>query len=243
MEIEDVLEEIEVAGDELWLSDPNIGTNKGKAYEFWVMLEIAVRLQRRSIPVLAIEPNGDPAIDFRLRGAPGPMPSDHESGPDAPSHFVLGNPPSLELHVSLQSAGASGAPHELDISVLPFGEGRDLREAGGGYYRGVLQLGLELKAYSAKHKLSHQIPRALIGVAVDLDPAWVFRHFGFTTAGGATKAFTPVHRTVHGLLTTTELFEHSKMLLGHHGVIHRGSVLPGTDQVLDEIVAIVETML
>jgi hypothetical protein len=259
MELEDVLLNIEQMAFDLGFAAPDVGTGKGKAYECWVMLELAVRLLRRGVTVLALNPESLPVNRFRIRGAPGEMPAHNEDWgatieggeelpvvDDRPSHFCFYKDESrkYELHLGLQCAGASGSPHEIDLCVLPQEAGEQLRHDGGGYYEERLELGLELKAYDIKHKLGHNIPRALIGVAVDLDPTWVVPDFQMRTVGGFRVPFTQAQRTLYGLFTTTRLFDHSSQYLDHHGVTAEGPVLPGEgDAILEEITDHLEQLL
>lgn len=242
METSDVQEEIVEAADALGLIAPDLGSGKGKAYEAWVLFEIAVKLMERGYGVLPCGPSETVVNAFRLRGSPGGMPdAATPASADPPSHFVLeGNLQSLEMHIGVQVRGISGASHEVDVSVLPRELGRTCRRNGGGIFQGPLSHGLELQAYDAQFKLSQVMPRALLGVALDLDPTWALVQVVYRTQGGGERSFSPIWRTSYGLLTTTLLYENSRSLLQHHGVIIGEQVLPGqneqaVERVVDEI--------
>ncbi|WP_041373530.1 hypothetical protein [Phenylobacterium zucineum] len=232
METEDVEQEIEDAADALGVVAPGLGSGKGKAYEAWVLFEIAARLLGLGYPVEAHAPDGQPVSTFRLRGSPSGM-SAASFGPtsDKPSHFrVEGQRTVLEIHAGVQMLGVSGTPHEVDVSVLPATAGEQLRAAGGGAYLGRLHHCLELKAYDAEYKLSQGMPRALLGVALDLDPAWAIPQVGYITHGGAVRVHTRAQRIRYALLTSTDLYDHSRTLLEHHGVLAGEQVLPRLDE-------------
>lgn len=240
MELTDLQEAIADAANDLASIAPSVG-GKGKAYEVWILLELAVRLMRAGYPVAVRDPADIDLAVFRVRGAPGGMPDADAPGDDNPSHFhVAGEAHDLEIHVGLQVQGVSTSRHEIDITVLPAEIGRKLRDEGGGPYVGPLMLGLELKAYDGKHKLNQGFPRALVGVAVDVDPAWLHPRIALITHGGGVKVLHATDRTLFGLATSTELYANSQAYLEHHGVVFEGGLKP--DAVGDLFDHLVEQM-
>lgn len=67
----------------------------------------------------------------------------------------------------------SGASHEIDISLNRKYECMTVRSTVGGPYPGPPVLGLELKHYGSESTLNKNFARALLGVAIDLDPLFV----------------------------------------------------------------------
>lgn len=243
MEIADVQPQIEAAANKLAIVAPSLGTNKGKAYEAWILFEIAVRLLERGYEVRPVGPSGADVSAFRLRGSPSGMPTEAATN-DPPSHFFLaGSKAELEMHVGVQVQGVSGTPHEVDISVLPLSLGVLCRQSGGGYYNGPLHHGLELKAYDTKHKLNQGMPRALLGVALDLDPTWATDHWICLTFARSPRLLSKASRARYALLTSTRLYDNSRLLLGEHGVLSGEHLLPAGDEaaisiLVEEIAAI-----
>jgi hypothetical protein len=246
MEISDVQDEIEAAANALGVVAPNLGTSKGKAYEVWVLFEIAVRLLRRGYWAMPSSPADRSVMVFRVRGSPSGMPDGASTATDEPSHFILaGSQRALEMHIGLQARGVSLASHEIDVSVLPHELGSTCRTQGGGIYAGPLTHGLELKAYDKKHKFDQAIPRAVLGVAVDLNPSWVFATIVLRTSGGAETVSTPVNRTRFALMTSTGIYDNSRRLLDQFGVMGAEELLPKSagaiDALVDEIAHLLDT--
>lgn len=236
MDLSDLQDAIVEAADGLAQVAPSVGT-KGKAYEVWIAFEIAVRLLQRGYPVEAHDPSGIEVGVFRVRGSPGGMPSLDAEGDDNPSHFhVDGRRGALEVHVGLQSLGVSGSRHEIDITVLPADAGEDCRDSGGGAYAGPRMVGLELKAYADKSKLDQLFARALVGVAVDVDPGWLFPGHVLVTFGGGLAHRHLGTRALIGLLTSTELYDNSRSLLEHHGMLAGAHVRPGSAEAALDLV-------
>lgn len=237
METSDVATAIFDAATALGLAAPTLGA-KGKSYEIWVMLALATRLEDAGVVATPVGPDGKLVGDFVFRGAPGHMPS-AGAGPDAPSHIRLRRDGvTFEMHIGLQHVGVSEATHEVDICIVPARTARILRRLGGGPYHGQLGVALELKAFSAKYKLDQGIPRALVGVAVDLDPTWPIVEWTFKTSGGHAHSFTRMRRGCFSLVTTTKLYDNSARYLKHHGARSAQEVLPGSNEhFLDEIVS------
>ncbi len=216
MDLTDLQEAVADAADDLALVAPAVGT-KGKAYEVWIALEIAVRLLRLGYAVQANDPADIEVAVFRVRGSPGGMSSADATGDDNPSHFrIAGRWRAVELHIGLQIEGVSGARHEIDVTLLPADAAT---------------------AYSDTSKLDQVYPRALLGVAADVEPGWLFPTQVLLTFGGAGSSRSMSTRSVIGLLTSTQLYDNSRRMMEHHGVLPGDSVRPGGDDaVLDGIV-------
>jgi len=241
MEIDDILDELVDASDALGIVAPNFGTSKGKAYEVWIMLEIVVRLNARGIEIFSRDRDGAFEPNFRVSGSPTNMPPSGGSG-DGPCHFLLRKlGRELELHLGLKHVGSSAASHEMDLSVVWASQGKALRDSGGGPFADQPLIGLELKAYSEKYKLDHSIPRALIGVAVDLDPWWPMQSLTLNTTGGGNHTVTRTNRMHLAVLTTTELYGSSANYLTHFGAGAHSFVTPennvaAIDAIVSEII-------
>ncbi|WP_406870276.1 hypothetical protein ABEB22_10840 [Thioclava sp. 'Guangxiensis'] len=231
MEIVDVLDELVDSANALGIIAPSFGTSKGKAYEVWVMLEIVVRLQKRGVNVLPLDSDGNFERIFRVSGSPSNMPPSGGKG-GGPCHFALyGRRCRLELHLGLNYVGGSTSTHEFDLSVVSKREAKALRDKGGGPFTGQPLVGVELKAYTEKHKLDHGVPRALIGVAIDLDPWLPAQRLTLTTTGGSDHYLTRTRRMRLSLLTTTKLHHSSATYLKHYGVGAHSSVTPTSNVV------------
>lgn len=240
MDLADLCDAIADAANDLAQVAPSIGT-KGKAYEVWIALELAVRLGRMGYDVEAHDPAGIEVLVFRARGSPTGMPAADAKGDDNPSHFMIsGWGRALEIHLGLQARGTGGSLHEIDVLVLDARVAEELRDCGGGPYQGPVAVGLELKAYEEKHKLDQVFARALLGVAVDVDPAWLFPVVSMETAGGSRRRRWLGRRTLIGLLTSTTLYDNSRTLLQGHGMLAADQLRPGSgeshiDQVVEAI--------
>lgn len=222
---------------------PNFGTSKGKAYEVWVMLEIVFRLMQLGVDIFPHDRADVIEPFFRVSGSPADMPAKGPSG-DGPCHFKLQRKGRwFELHLGLNNQGLSTTTHEIDLVVLPCHEGLTLRQVGGGPYAGSVMVGLELKAYSDTHKLDHSVPRALLGVAVDLDPAWAIQGWTVHTVGGGGRKFDRHGRAQLAVITATTLYDSSRTLLTHHGAGAHDLVLPGGNEgALDHIAAQIDAL-
>ncbi|MFP1133311.1 hypothetical protein, partial [Asticcacaulis sp. W401b] len=127
--------------------EPNVSF-KGKTYETWVALEIAARLKGDTTTVEVINHEGDVDPELRVRGGPGYLVSPKATG-DQPCHLRISSPVrTLDLHISLQHKGQSGALHELDISVVPYKPTIKMLAGQSAPYIGPRLLGLELKNYA-----------------------------------------------------------------------------------------------
>ena len=210
----------------LGLGAPDFSEGGGKAYEAWVLLELASRVR----PVLAVTPcdhTGAPTTAFRIRGGPGYIPAANSTAVDEPCHFHLaGQRGHAELHSSLRHRGSSGDTHELDVSAVDAGWASHIRHHGGGPFHGGplgqgTLLGIELKEYDGAKSLPKVHPRALVGVALDLEP---YAHVLIERRRRAQAI--GVSGTDFWLLTTTTLGT-SRQLLDHHEIGWRARVEPG----------------
>jgi hypothetical protein len=217
----------------LGIAAPDISDGGGKTYEAWVLLELAARVTP-AVTVSAQDHQGSPTTAFRVRGGPGFIPP-LTAAPGQPCHFLLeGSRRRAELHSSLRHRAASGDTHELDVSAIDLQHAWQIRHAGGGpvdgspFGHGTI-LGLELKEYDKASSLPKVYPRALLGVALDLEP---YGHVVIERRGHA-RAF-PVSGADFWLLTTTTLGT-SRGLLDHHDINWRANVEPGPgeDQLQD----------
>lgn len=245
MPIVNLLGKLQAAATALGIAAPSIGASKGKAYEVWIMLEIAARLKRRGVKVYPLNQNNQMETNLRVNGAPANMPGVDPSG-SAACHFLFVRDANIvELHLGLNHLGLSGATHEIDLSVLPAAQGWELRQKGGGPFDGHVHVGLELKAHSDQYKLDHSIPRALLGVAIDLDPSWPIQGWTFHTAGGGSGCrMDRTSKTRLAVMTTTQLFDSSRQYLEHHGAGAHADVTPGGNTAaIDAVVDWIDELL
>jgi hypothetical protein len=202
-----------------------------------------VRLMDRGVHVWPLDRDDKLEPNFRVSGSPADMPASGGSG-DGPCHFLfIKNDKALELHLGLKHEGVSETTHEIDLSVIQAGHGRALRHAGGGPVKGPTLVGLELKAYSDRYKLDHGIPRALLGIAIDLDPWWPMQAWTLHTPGGGSSQMHRSDRMQLAVLTSTQLHDSSEKYLGHHGAGSHSLVMPSAnegaiDEVVDQIVGL-----
>lgn len=231
---DDLKNEVASAASALGLSLKHLGKpkdpvnpevlGKGKAYETWVALEIAERLHKAGITVESIDHKGYVVSEFRVRGAPGKIPSIKATG-DQPCLLRLSSlTQKLDLHISLQHRGFSDALHELDISVVPFHVVPKLIAKIKRPHDGDCYLGIELKNYKQDQPINLNIARAFLGVAIDLDPR-------FATIGHPPG---DAHMT---LLTSAKVPGGSTMLLKAYGIEASEGVIPlGNLAPFDQIV-------
>jgi hypothetical protein len=232
-----LLEELKASAASLAVSIDSAQINgKGKTYEAWALMEIALRL--KGMAGLSVEARGHddkPVNDFRFRGGPGHIPPSSAKG-EQPSHFRIwrhANWP-WEMHLSLEHFGASGATHELDISVIPVVEALHYRLSNGGPFHGRRLVGLELKDYDVKTTLNKEIPRALFGLAVDLDVGVVVEKFSISVRPHTLHSRT-LHAPKHWLITTAKISADSTKLLSAYGIASEASVSPSSCNVFDDI--------
>lgn len=234
---EALLEELKAAAASVAVSiDSSQINGKGKTYEAWSLMEIALRL--KGMAGISIEPRGHddkPVTDFRFRGGPGHIPPSTAKG-EQPSHFRIwrhANWP-WEMHLSLEHFGASGATHELDISVIPVVEALHYRFSNGGPFDGRRLVGLELKDYDVETILNKAIPRALFGLAVDLDVGVVVEKFSISVRP-LTLHSRALHAPKHWLITTAKISADSTKLLSAYDIASKASVSPSSCDVFDDI--------
>jgi len=230
MTISPPVDPLEAAANVLGIVAPDVGTGTGKAYEAWFMLALAVRLRQAGIGVFPHDHNDDYEPWFRIAGGPSNMPAAGSASANAPCHFLLWpEGQAFELHLGLQHRCATCATHDIHLSDIRAHYGRAVRASGGGPFPGAGEVGVELKAYDAKHKLPQHFPRALIGIAVDLDPSRTFEALAIHTAGGEEIVYHRRHRTHYAIVSTTSLYDNSRRLIEHHGGSVHSFVEPGND--------------
>lgn len=160
----------------LAINAPDISTGAGKAYEAWMLLEIAAELQTAGLTVEAKDHACNTTTDFRVSGGPQHIPAATSTDLGEPCHFELrGKNLIYELHAGVRHSGQSSDNHELDISVFAKRDADLVRGRGGGPATGPIYLALELKEYSAGSYLPKVYSRALLGSFVDLNPLGLFR--------------------------------------------------------------------
>lgn len=216
---------------------PSVADNKGHAYEAWLYFELAASLA-------AYTPQGyDHAGDklanganFYVRGGPGYIRPKTSKARAEPCHFTfVFKARRFEIHVGVKQVGASGLckiaderrmTHEADISILPAPYVEAVRQQDqGGPYPGPRIAMLELKAFDAESELSHGIPRALIGVAVDLDTGFPTRNL-IIDGRGSRQWLELGSSMVLGLVTTASIPANAKRYLEHYEAIVADGVEP-----------------
>jgi hypothetical protein len=218
--------QIAKAAKGLGIAAPDFSDGGGKTYETWVLLELASRV-RPTLVVSARDHTGAPTIAFRVRGGPGYMPPAASPASGEPCHFLLqGQHRSAELHSSLRHRGSSGDTHELDISAVDAGIADHVRNSGGGPFPAVHFgraeiLGAELKEYDGVKSLPKVYPRALVGVAVDLEP------YAHVLVERRRRAHVVQFVGIDFWLLTTTTLGTSGQLLDHHDISWRANVEPG----------------
>lgn len=225
------------AGKALRVKAPSVADNKGHAYEAWLYFAITVSLKE-------YEPQGykhsgealAKGANFYVRGGPGHIRPKASKAADEPCHFTFVFMARLfEIHVGVKQVGASGTytidderrmTHEADISVLPAPYVEAVRlDDRGGPYEGPRIAILELKAYDAESELPHGIPRALVGVAVDLDQGFPDRSL-IVDGRGAPRWLHLGSDMVVGLVTTASIPPHAKRYLEYYEAIAADGVEP-----------------
>jgi len=245
MIVANILDEIKSAADALGVVTEGHGIGDGKSYEAWVLLRMVLELKHHGYDIEVRDAADDVVTELRLRGAPGHMkPSVLNPPANWPTHVFIGSIPyNFEIHLGLEVSGASGASHELDISVLPHELAVQCRDAGGGVYSGHVTHAVELKAYDSDKSLPMGFPRALLGTAMDLDPTWGISRIIFETHGGHSQRFSR-RGTTYALLTTAKLTDNAKGLLAHHGMIAGEQVEPaGSQNEIGYVVADIRKLL
>lgn len=198
-----VEKDILAAATKLTIAAPDLAKGLGKSYEAWLYLRIAAGIDGS---VTACDHQGNPTSILILRGGPGYMAASRSPKADAAGFFSVANfADSLELHSSLRHRGTSEASHEIDISLNRADECWMVRLGVGGPYPGPPVLGLELKHYGSDSKLDKNFARALLGVAMDLDPWFAIRTISARGPGKPLAARTLSVRGRYGLVTTAGL--------------------------------------
>lgn len=217
---------------------PDVAKGKGRAYEAWVMLALANRLVTQGYKVAAVDSAGKAVRKLRLRKNPSPMASAATSK-TSPCHLVIWQHPygKFELHLGMQHLGASGALHEIDLSIVPHERASALRANGEGPWSGPTCFIFELKAYKLDTKLDLGIGRSMVGVSHDLNPfSGEFKvqvtHRGRTVGW---SNFCNVQPRLY-LVTTAGLYpDTTKLLEWYGGVAYPGVVPKKNEHPLDDL--------
>lgn len=212
--------EIEAAANALAMAAPSIGSGQGKAYEAWVTLELAKALRDVGLYVQAHDCQDAPTREFYFRRNPGKMKSASTHPFNQACHFQVAGPyGALEIHAGLQHRGISEDLHEIDICLVPHDEAVVTRSLPkGGAHVGSRCVAVELKEYGEEVFIDKGIPRALLGVMADLDPAAIAARAA--QQPGARFSMVSQHGPAphYALLTTAQIRSPSKTFLTAHGV-------------------------
>lgn len=207
---------IQQAAVQVSIHAPSFSSGNGKAFETWILLEAAAVLQK-NIAVLARDSHGNATSEFRVCGAPSNLPTTSTPPTSEPCHFLVGG--HRELHAGLLHRGTSGDSHELDVSIVSTHDAAILRHGRNREpYQGTRYAGIELKEYDAAGSLPKTYARALLGVALDLDPLRFIYPFELRLGGQAVFHWHGGfhHSTNHMLLTTAALTGPTRSLLDHY---------------------------
>jgi hypothetical protein len=233
-------EKIATAAKALSIAAPSISTGQGKTYEAWVMLEIAAGLKTLGVDIEARNHKNQPTKAFKVRGGPGYIRPASSNKADEPCHFVVQTDwrREWEIHASVKHRGVSGDEHELDVSIIG-SRGANISRAlpNGAAFKGLRLMALELKEFDAESYLDKGIPRALLGVAVDLDPGVVITGLSVQTAVGAEAWFVgSPSRADYRLLTTAQIRPASIAYLQSYGMTSAAGVTPGNENAIKSII-------
>jgi hypothetical protein len=222
------IDAINMAARAVAVHAPTFGQGEGKAYEAWVLMEIAAEIGSK-YGVSAMDHAGKPTMVFRVSRGPSNLPVATSKKLDQPCHFLVGD--NFELHSGLRHKGVSGDAHEIDISMIWRPHAESIRQGKkAAPYEGYTSFGVELKEYNPAGWLPKTYARALLGVACDLTPHQMLgpviihyprsSHFRWTD---------PTHETKYILVTTAKLRKPSKDLLEHYriGQIELAAVASG----------------
>lgn len=227
------------AATALAISAPDIASGLGKSYEAWLMLEIATGLAA-PFTAVPIDFKGDPTTVLVVRGGPGYIASATKASANRAGAIRIDwyKDPTVELHASLRHRGVSNTSHEIDISLNLASVCQTVRSAGPGPYPGPPVLGLELKQYGADQNLAKNFGRALLAVAVDLQPQWLFDQIMLAGRG---RVFGAWHsrdaRARYRMVTTVGLTNETSKLLDAYGIAETPHFEPGKAAALAEIVS------
>lgn len=225
---EQFTQEIALASTDLAIAQPDLGLGLGKRFEAWLYLKIAADLGPLA---KARDSAGTSTADLIIRGGPGYMaPKTGDPLVEAGYFRIEGDEgPHLELHAGLRHKGLSGASHEIDISLnsrLTCHLTRSGTKAAP--YPGAPVLGLELKQYDAAKALDKNFARALLGVAVDLDPCWLIGEIELVGRRRSLGAWHAPDRAAYRLVTTATLTPETVSFLDAYDIGMSVSVAPQT---------------
>ena len=238
---------LKMAASALAVHAPSL-TRESKAYEAFFAFEAALGLRAGGAAVTALDHKGAQTKTFIIRGGPGLIPPNIATG-DQPSHFgITWNGSGLELHISLVHVSLhSQNSHELDVSIVSHSQAQELRTNGQHLpYFGARAIGAELKAYDSAAWLNKNIPRALLGLVLDLDPGAVAPSVEFKLPSGKTLLGGTFGAPQYFLLTTAQLRPPSQSLLNTYGIKSAGGLSAGSPiatAMVGELVAAVQARL
>lgn len=216
-------------------------TTQGKAYEAWLMFEVAQRLSK-NFTVTALDHACVATSFFIVRGGPGNIRPSRSAGRE-PCHFeIKARTGVFELHNSLEHVGGSKGKHELDLSIVEKASA-DLCRAtlNGAPYDGSRRAAFELKAHSGKSSLGKSLGRAFVGAALDLD-------MYLLTAAPASHPSAVVlpHWTIayakYWLVTSTTITKDTANYLSHYGIQPAEKIRPSTTEATN-LLAYIQTYL
>lgn len=214
------------AAKALAIKAPDVGKGAGKSYEAWILLEIAAGLQAAGQVVQPKDHAGSTTTAFRVSAGPQFLSSAASKATDEPCYFEFQRKwQAYELHSGLRHCGISGDTHELDISVLSKSDADAVRKAGGGPPQGRVWLGIELKEYDSDAHLPKVFSRALLGTAVDLDPAFIVGNISIEFSRSI-SVFRHRPRANYWLATSAKLRPSHVKFLTNYGIKSRDTISP-----------------
>lgn len=237
-----VQQKLDDAAKALAIAAPSIVAGGGKAFEAWVLLEIAAALKAKHFSVQARNHKGAATIHFNVSGGPGFIRPATSNDPEEPCYFEFSNGVNTyELHSGVRHLGVSGHDHELDISVVHKAHADPIRHsAKGGPFAGHRWLGIELKDYD--DFLPKIFARGVFGVAVDLAPAVALGQITVGPVGGVRMSFHSQHVPRFWLVTTAPVRPGHKGFLDVYGIKTRDLVDPADPMTsataIDDIVGV-----
>jgi hypothetical protein len=208
---------------------PNFASGNGKAFEAWVLFETALAL-KPEYNVLPVDHVGGPTRHFRVRGGPGYLSLLTSSASDEPCHFRVSNSRmSMELHSGIRHLGASGADHEIDVSLVYQADAQSCRSlALRGPFKGVPWAGFELKDYDPGAYLPKGYARALIGVGMEMNPFSMLPTVQVAMGGRVGLAVNRDPRPRLSLITSARLRPSAPMMLRHYDIGCAQQLMPGS---------------
>jgi len=230
-------DEIADAADLLAIAVPDLAGGLGKSFEAWLLLSIAVGLSE-TFDVVPIDYMGEATDSLVIRGAPGYIAKAAGAPGDKAGAIRIDHQgwQTVELHSSLRHSGVSTASHELDISLNLAYLCDSIRKKATAPYPGPPLLGLELKQYGAHLTLNKNFGRALLAVAVDLQPQWLFDEILLRRRQTLMGTWTAQRGAEYRLVTTAGLTSETSKLLDAYGIGADAHFEPGSSPALTGII-------